>query len=586
MPISNPERRALLSCIKQKKLKVKHHQGWKNFAKNISVPDATVLDIEDKASLQTVIKQIHKINQTKKPKERIIIRVANSESYSFTSCAAADVVIRLTGKEFHEIKSVTDNVIHVGASAQIGTLDKELYEEHKLVLPTSSLIPYVTVAGLAANAGHGTGQDQPSFAGLIRAITLCLPNGEIVHIDSSHEYFETICGAHLGLFGIVLDVELECAPAKKMQCVMEVRSVPELIQEIKGGLLVNDPYVSIMYVPTYQADELTNPTSKNVIVYRWRPVELENDDVNTHFLEDKILQALGVSAENVLGVADLLRHYPFIIPYFTRYLVAKFAIGEKDSISVGPWYGMHYQTAYPWDIDDADYLFQVSEDCNEIISALEKVVTTLTDARNDNKFPITNAIYLRYFQGTNGGLSTSRHEEGKHVCGFDMVSSSGIAGYAEFKEEMKNYFIYELGAVPHWGKYVPDDVDYAKLYKEDFEKFIAVVKKWYEENGMPLEKSMLLNHFLCEVLQLPYMPVPRKSMVAETPALRSVSDVKKIASELLACIDEDDEDGKLRKCLQEISAAPHLSSGHGLFRPCQKNDPEAEKKSTKCCVLM
>jgi len=155
-----------------------------------------------------------------------------SESFSLSPCAAGDVIVRLIGPEFQKIDVVDEknNIVCVGAGVQIGELDKILYEKYKLCLPTSSLIGFVTFVGLITNAGHGTGRNEGSVAELIVAITFCLPNGEILRIDAEHLDFETIRACNLGLFGVILNVEIKCAPAKKLQCVMEARSINELVQ--------------------------------------------------------------------------------------------------------------------------------------------------------------------------------------------------------------------------------------------------------------------------------------------------------------------------------------------------------------------
>ena len=593
MPIDNNEKELILRAIKTNNLKIKNFESWKNFSKNLDCPNALVLDIQDKASLQQLVKTVYEINQKKNSADRILLRAAAgsdkgeyNQSYSFTPGADADVIVRLTGDEFKKITSVNGQpkVVSVGASMQIGTVDKELYEKHNLSLPTASLIPYVTVAGLSANAGHGTGRHQPGFAGLIRAMTLCLPDGNIVRIDKNHKDFKTIRAAHLGLFGIVLDIELECTEAKKMQCVTEARSIPDFLDEVKNGVFFNDPYVSVMYVPTYHKDELTNRDYKNVIVYRWRPVNKSVNDVNSHPVFSHAGQELEIKLEEGLHVVDLLREFPDIIPYYMRYLVSRASIGTKDQISVGPWYTMHYQTAFPWDIDDADYLFKTGRDNKEISTALETIVQSLTECRKNNQYPIVDAVYMRMFKGTNGGLSTSPHGHGEHVCGLDMVSSTGIPGYEVFKDKMQDYFIDgPLKSKPHWGKYVPADVDYAKVYGENFTQFNQTLKNWYEEHGLKLENSMLLNSFFCQVLQLPYVPAQQTDL-SKRMVFTTVIAVALIATQLCALIEgEDIHAVNLRKRLRAIAAKNTFD--HGCFSffkaACCGKRPEVEKEEVK-----
>lgn len=510
MPIETNEQDQLIRFAHDHKISYKI--GWQNFTKNLIKNDALVINIEDIDTLRKLVILIYNLNKLKSNDQRILVRTAAgddkskySTSFSFTAGALADVIIRLNGPQFKQITPVPDsNCVRVGPSLQIGELDRLLYEDHHLSLPTSSLIPYVTIAGLAANSGHGTGKECSSFSGLIKGMTICLPDGTISHIDESYPDFNIIRGANLGLFGIVLDLDIVCVPAKKIQCVMEKRSVPELLEALKNGLFFRDPYVSIMYVPTYQKDELTNKNLKNVIIYRFEPVDTSNPNVNSHLVFSYLLQNLEIFLENKIAIVDLLRAHPHLIPFVMKYIVSQFSIGHKDQLSVGPWYTMHYQQAYPWDIDDADYLFQVNTKSDQVVTALTSVITSLNQYANRQQYPIIDAVYLRLIKGTNGGLSTSRHDEKSYVCGFDLVSSNGIRGYNDFKQEMSKFFINgDLKALPHWGKFVPLDIDYEVLYGADYHAFKKALVNWYHFHSLSLENSMFLNNFFCQILKMP-----------------------------------------------------------------------------------
>src|SRR5579872_2506309 len=190
-----------------------------------------------------------------------------------------------------------------------------------------------------------------------------------------------------------------------------------------------------------------------------------------------------------------------------KYLIERMEVGNKDTISVGPWPDIaHYQTAYPWGLDDADYLFNtLGKSCDEIIKAIKHVCDRLDDYARQKKYPVIDAIYLRLFKGTNGGLSTSATKEGEHVCGFDIVSNANIPGYAAFKAEMEQFFSEELGARPHWGKTVPLNKNYAELYGKQYEIFMRALKTWHEQSGLSLENSPFMNAFFRSILQLPAM---------------------------------------------------------------------------------
>lgn len=603
MSVTQKETEMIVNAAKE--LGIHVEEGWKNFSENLNASHAIVLDIDSVSSLQTLVRMVHDLNLKKAPNDRILLRAAAggrkqeySDSYSFTAGAEGDVIVRLVGKEFRTISKTddNDNVMRVGGSIQIGELDKKLYEKYNLSLPTSSLIPYVTVAGLSANAGHGTGRDQPSFSGLIRAITLCLPNGEIVRIDESDPDFSTIRAANLGLFGIVLNVELECTPAKKMECIMDVSNIPDFLRKVKAGLFDKYPYVSVMYVPTYQSDEMTSEQYNNVIIYCWTPVDKATPDSNNCPYLAHLGQQVQINLEKNLHVTDLLCDHPHLIPYYTRYLVTQSAIGNKDSRSVGPWHMVHYQTAFPRDIDDADYLFEVGQGYNEITQALSKIVSTLGEFASDKQYPLVDAVYLRLFTGTNGGLSTSAHNKGKYVCGLDMVSNINIPGYAEFKELMADYFMNgNLKAKPHWGKYVPHEIDYRQLYGDEFDRFNATLHHWYERHQLPVDRSMLLNRFHCRILQLPYYPGAVLSQVDAIHCRSNRAQSSHIADSLCSHLEKDNQDAdNLRKRLKVIGSQKMHESKSTLFDSSRSSSdimhqpPDMKSVSTKnkCCVLL
>lgn len=508
MSLSTASKEKILSFINEAQLSIDVIRGWENFTRNHKGENILVLDIDNIPSLQSILRYINDLNS--RENTNISVRAAagakgvkNSYSYSITGGAVGDIILRLTGKAFHHIeRGNTPNTIQTGASVQIGTLDKVLYEKFDQALPTSSLIPYVTVAGLAANAGHGTGKSQPGFCGLIKAMTICLPNGKIVRIDNNHPDFKTIRAAHLGLFGIIIDMELETIPAKKLQCITEARSVPEFLQELKDGLFDHDPYVSVMYVPTYRDDELTNTKYKNIVIYRFRPIEKTVQNIKFHEKFSNFIQELAIKAQEDFHINHLLKAHPKLVPTFLRYVVSKFSIGTKDKLKIGPWPIIHYQTAYPKDINDVDYLFSVSNDYQEIREAFVKLIMELKNSANKKEYPLTYAAYIRLFQGTKGGLSTSDGCK-PLICGFDMVSTPGMKGQENFQKVMQHYFINVLDAKPHWGKSIPNDIDYQVLYGKRYEAFLTTIKNWYRAYDLDFNKSILLNGFARDVLKLP-----------------------------------------------------------------------------------
>lgn len=574
--------------------------SWQNFMQTQKQSDAIVINIKSAQAVSKLLATIHEINKGKSADQRIIVRAAAggksdsySSSYSATSVVNSDLVIRLTGDEFSNITRIDNtNNVRVGASMQIGPLDKALYDKFNLSLPTSSLIPYVTAAGLAAAGGHGTGKDQPSFAGLIRGLTLCLETGEIVHIDQTHPDFATIVGAHNGLFGIVLDMDIECRPARKMQCVMEKRSAVEFMEAVEEGLFDNDPYVSVMYVPTYLPDELTNRKINNVIIYRWRPVPLDTN--NTHhkplldYLEQKIQTDLGAA----INIPEILRTYPKLIPYYMRYIAGPLNIGDDDELSVGPWNEMmHYRTGIPADLDEICGIFTVKDQPRnapqgaEIVKAMKHAMMLLDEQAKRGEYPITYALYFRYLQGTNGGLSCTSHPDNHHVCALDLTTNENIKGFAQFKNDMQKFFFEELDTKFHWGKNAPFDLDYEKLYGERWHETKNTLEKWHREHNINTEKSMLLNPLFSNVLDY---PAPSLLDTDTLPAhVRKTEKTYKVAcnaSKLANLITDNSEECKQIK--HEINTDMQRTRTCFFFpKNEQPKETETAEKKSACVIL-
>ncbi|EKD70007.1 MAG: hypothetical protein ACD_46C00676G0003 [uncultured bacterium] len=602
MSLSKEDRQTLENLAHH--LTIKMTDGWQNFSENIKQPQALVLDIPNIAALQEIMRAIYEINLKKTAAERIIARTAaggkstddHSESYSFTPVNEADIVIRLTGDEFRKMNVISQekNIVNVGASLQIGELDQTLYDKYDMSLPTSSLIPYVTVGGLSATAGHGTGKDQPSFAGLIKAMTICLPNGKMVRIDESDKDFATIRAGHLGLFGVVLSVELQCVPAQKLQCIMEARSVPQFIDAVKKGLFQQDPYVSVMYVPTYFSDERTRKNVNNVIIYRWRPVDKSEKNVNFNPHTSRAQQDLEIHLSDGLGIDELLTQFPKLIPPYMRYLVSQLKIGTKDSISLGDWPAMaHYQTTFPHDLDEIAALFTVKDQAEngqhgaEIVTAMEKIVSSLQQASKHGHHPITYAIYFRFFAGTNGGLSSSEHQHGQRVCAVDITSHPKAPGFQDLKNELKDFFVNEMNAKLHWGKNIDTNIDYQKMFGENFTAFCTTLTNWCQQQGIEIEKNPLINAVFSHVLQFRSIPLAINQF--DDKPNTSMTTIESCVKKLLPTIATNTKEGKeLYHQLQKITQSNVISeSSQGLFSCLKKpkKDIANNEKKSRCTMM-
>ena len=504
-----------------------------------------MLKVYNLESAQAVIKKIHKLNQQKNPADRITCRVAAggkdeedyrasesletdnkkyNKSFTLTDLVSADIVINLVlAKDVDAIQQVDATTVKIIPGPQIKAFDEILDRKFKLATQNpSSLINRVTPFGLAAVGGHGTDMRNGGYADNIKSITFLLMDGTLKKIDrtTNPDDFDTIVSAHLGLFGIVVEMEIECKPAEKLECVQTAMSLPEFIDAVKTGKLPRKDYplFSVYYTPTYDND-LTNTEIKNIKVMEYRSVPLNSEDSNLDVMARQIEQDFEIEIEEGLKVTDILALFPQLVPAYMRYVVTRFAIGDGQTISVGPAPEIyHYQVSYPWEINDVDYLFAVSDDFQEMIDSFIEVAQETQKASDRGEAPVTFGAYARIFRNKGVDAKFSSIAPGFHrsdkkfVCGFDVVSSPGAVGFEAFRDKMVNNAIKKRKGKLHWAKYAPDDesINYEEMYGNDLIQYRKVLKSWHIQNKLDMSLSPFLTEFPCKILGLDeYIPAAR-----------------------------------------------------------------------------
>jgi hypothetical protein len=527
--------------LKDQRLGITITKGWRNFCDTLQLPEALVINIKDIESMSYIFASLHERNKTlNSPQHRITARFAAGKehgmynvSYSITKLLKSDVILRYVGEKEIKIVDAENHIVEVSGFYQIGELNKLLYEQYGLVIPTASLIPYVTVAGLAATASHGTGRDQPNFPGLIVAMTILKPDGKLVTIKKGEPLFETICSAHLGLFGVIVSVQLQCAPRAKLECQIKARSLPKAAKMIDKGLFTDNPYVEWLYMPTYGKNDdfsdLNNTEKKNVSIRQMRPVSLHENDKNNHPLLDYLKLQCAVSLSSLINFGYLLSLKPDITRFYMNYFSTPAEIGKKDSVTVGPWYDVwHHLKAYPSDLLNLDLLVPISADGHELREIVELIDQKLVEYAEKGLFPINLGIYMRYFKGTAGALSTSAVREDQHVLGLDFAAYKNTPGADQFMAEIAGILTNApYYAKPHWGKNLPSNVDYKQLYPK-MDEYVEILEKWHEDCGSDLKHSAFLNKTCCDILQLPkeYYPEPPSTSAEQPQRLFSQSSNK------------------------------------------------------------
>jgi len=357
----------------------------------INNKETIILEILNHDDLSVIMSKVNELNRKKESIQQIIV---STEAYQYT-----DIVIKLIGNEFKNIsKSQSLNCVEVGSDVQISELAPKLYHDFNLSLAIPNFLSCVKAESLI------------KFPEFIKALTVCTPEGNIMRFDETQI-------SDIPLASIVLSIELKCTEAHNIKCKLDVISVNEFLNQIKNGLF-NKPNVSVMYVPTYLANELTSQEYKSVAIYHQEAV-LKNTEHDVNLSNDGAEERINTLSK----MNELLEHYPHLIPYFNRYLIS--ILHNQTHDAEYPSYRMYKGRSKIFHKEESNYLFRVNSN-DDIVFAFENIVRLIDKYSHDNIYPISDAIYLSYFNG---------------MCEISMVTAHDILGYSTFKKEIDDFFI-------------------------------------------------------------------------------------------------------------------------------------------------
>ena len=423
----------------------------------------------------------------------------------------AHVVLHLSSAAFNVVEEVPNSPCHVrvGPNVAIGEIEERLWSRYGLFLGTSSVSPHLTIAGLTANGGHGTGLDQPSIPGLLVAVRFVMTDGEVRELRRDVDAdFATLFGAHLGAFGIILSLTLQARPAEKMKQETQLTNYAGLLERVAAGVFQRHQYTTVLYTPTYSEKEFSSQCPPNVQLMLGDLVPLSYADLNNRHWGciSRQMMALAIWLADRLNIYLRLAHHSQWIPTYMRVQAAiiRSTVGVAGQ-QIGPFHHVcHFITEYPWSLETLCLMIPVcgSEDIGRVLRLLQD---ELQHQQRRRRYPLVNCVFLRLIAGTTGGLSTSQLTNGKvakpdlrFLC-LDVMSNSLIPGFTELLVALERRLV-DGGAQskPHWGKAVASR-DYSKIYGRRMEEFTAAVERL---TGDPqwMDSSFLVNPFLRSIL--------------------------------------------------------------------------------------
>lgn len=555
MPMNANARQALIRLCRDKDIPI-DNEPWQNFMASLNTRQAIVVDVKNEEQVVWLMQKVAALNEEdgNNIKVRASAGWANedpycgcscfgffskaqtnryNESYSFSPGAIGDLIIRFN-PEYQKhglnvspirepidvnadnpIKRLKPFEVNVPAGMQIKALADYL-EKQKKSLTTVSMLSYASAIGLAMNAGHGTGRDESSFAGLIRELRICDNHGNIRTLSIGHNDFETLRAAKAGLLGIVLSAKLRCVEGFKLkETIKNYVSLEALSGELQD-LLQNNQYFTLMHMPSYLPDVIADNLIPNWHVRLWNysteksTISGPTYEADIESFTQELSAKIGASVQEFLLDNELYKLLPAFMTVAASTVTAtrgtKEEVGKENHMT-------HYQVAFPKKITDLSFLVPVSdENCGAVLTQhLAKIDALLDEAREANTYPVTYAVYVRYFKGTNGGLSTSQTQENERTLAIEVVSHPGAPGLAHFEKKLTAYFKEQGVARFHLGKEIPESAGNYRdfLGGEAVDAFIGALNRWYgQESDFP--KSPFITEYFEQMLGQKPMPEPEE----------------------------------------------------------------------------
>ncbi|MFJ6673516.1 FAD-binding protein [Actinosynnema sp. NPDC091369] len=148
-----------------------------------------------------------------------VVRAAGSArvvgaGHSFSTIADTDGTL-ISLDRMPEVFEVRGATVKVGAGTRLARLAERLHAAG-LALPAMPSLPHITIIGACATATHGSGNDVPSLASLVRSLDLVAADGSTTTLTRGDAGFDGAVVA-FGSLGVVVAVELDVVPAFEVE---------------------------------------------------------------------------------------------------------------------------------------------------------------------------------------------------------------------------------------------------------------------------------------------------------------------------------------------------------------------------------
>lgn len=539
-------------------------EPWENYMGTVKQENGLIVQVDEENQVCVVVELLSQYNE-KNPLDKLALRAAAGcfEDAGFMSCffppslheqqynrsfssspgASADIIL-LFSKKFQHIELIgqikpqfDENLNHpllkrpmslvsVSAGVQFNELAIKLLDDYNLSLISAPVLRYITVVGAAGNGVPGAGL-LPGICEFIESMRICDNEGKIRILDARNSDFKTLRGAHAGLLGIVLSINLIVTQAFQLEeKVGYYDNVIKFLNELPD--LLESDYFSLTHIPTYDSSRGCPRWQVRRWSYTDKPHARRHSRKNELELQ-LFAQEIGKRLSDITQFFLMDESITALIPLLMRIIATLKASGrgiyttidDESLIS-------HYQISVPKDRREVGIFIPVK--MAEIIESLSKIIIKidelLINAAKLNQFPCTDAIYIRLIKGTNGGLSTTVTEEDELILALDIVTHTQAPGIDVFEDHLLNFLDDEkLKPRFHLGKNMPKRIQsyYSFLDAEVLQETIQALERWHGGKE-PLLSSLFVTPYFKKMLFNPLPPNLHHSIVAASSVARKEKD--------------------------------------------------------------
>ena len=144
----------------------------------------------------------------------------------------------------------------------------EFLAPYGLAMGTLGTVDWQSIAGAVMTGTHGGALGIPSMHSFINSYTLVKPNGEIQTVDRESEpLLFSAMAPSMGLFGVIVEMEIQCVPLEHLEARMIAIPFDDLIESFEQVMKTNKYTRVVVYPSIMKATVWTaNPVRKGEAV--------------------------------------------------------------------------------------------------------------------------------------------------------------------------------------------------------------------------------------------------------------------------------------------------------------------------------